>query len=93
MHKLILSTSCSCELKCLFSLLNSPKDTIYGLLKEFVPICIIVWMCRHIVGIPVATICVPIAAGLIQVWYERDFMLSLFGKSQANVVEVFNCTL
>ena len=50
-------------------------------------------MYRQIVGIPVATICVPIVAGLFQVWYERDFMLSLSDKIQSNVVEVFNCTL
>ena len=50
-------------------------------------------MYRHIVGIPVATNCVPIVAGLIQVWYERDFMLFLSDKVQANIVEVFSCTL
>ena len=50
-------------------------------------------MYRQIVGIPVATICVPIVAGLFQVWYERDFMLSLSDKIQAYVVEVFNCAL
>ena len=38
------------------------------------------------------TNCAPRAADLFLFCYERDFMMSLFDDSQADVIEAFNTT-
>ena len=38
------------------------------------------------------TNCAPIVADLFLFCYERDFMLTLSDKNQANVIEVYNST-
>ena len=47
---------------------------------------------RQIVGIPMGTNCAPLVAYLFLFCYERDFVLSLSDKYQANVIEMFNST-
>ena len=46
---------------------------------------------RQMVGIPRGTNCAPLVAGFL-FCYERDFMLSLSDKNQANIIEAFNST-
>ena len=46
---------------------------------------------RQIVDIPMGANCAPLVADLFLFCYERDFMLSLSDKNQANV-EAFNYT-
>ena len=36
-------------------------------------------------GIPIGTYCVPLVADFFLFCYERDFMLSLYDKNQADV--------
>ena len=47
---------------------------------------------RQIVGIPMGTSCAPLVADLFLFCYERDFMLSLSGDTQSDVIEAFNFT-
>ena len=44
---------------------------------------------RQIVGIPMGTNCAPLVADLFLFCYERDFMASLSGVEQAEIVEAF----
>ena len=48
---------------------------------------------RQIIGIPMGTNCDPLVADLFLFCYERVFMLYLYDKNQANVIEAFNSTL
>ena len=45
---------------------------------------------RQVVGIPMGTNCAPLVADLFLV--ERDFMMSLSGDKQADVIDAFNTT-
>ena len=45
---------------------------------------------RQIVGIPMGTNCGPLAADLFLFCYERDFMTSLSGDNQADIIEAFD---
>ena len=47
---------------------------------------------RQIVGIPMATNCVPLVADLFLFCYERNFMQSLSDDNQSEVIEAFNST-
>ena len=47
---------------------------------------------RQIVYIPMGTNCAPLVADLFLFCYERDFMLSLSGNNQADIIEAFNST-
>ena len=47
---------------------------------------------RQVIGIPMGTNCAPLVADLFLYCYERDFMLSLNPKTQANVIKAFNDT-
>ena len=47
---------------------------------------------RHIVGNPMGTIYAPLVADLFLFCYERDFLLSLSGDNQSEVIEAFNST-
>ena len=47
---------------------------------------------RHVVGIPMGTNCAPLVADLFLFCYERDFMMTLSGDKQADVIDVFNTT-
>ena len=47
---------------------------------------------RQIVGIPIGTYCETLVAELFLFCYERDFMLSLSGNNQTDIIEAFNST-
>ena len=47
---------------------------------------------RQIVVIPMGTNCAPLVAYLFLFCYERDFMLSLSGNNQTDIIESFNST-
>ena len=47
---------------------------------------------RQVVGIPLVTNCAPLVANLFLFCYERDFMMSLSGDKQADVIYAFNTT-
>ena len=47
---------------------------------------------RQIVGIPMGTNCAPLVADLFLFCNEIDFMLSLSGDKQAEIIEAFNST-
>ena len=47
---------------------------------------------RQIVGIPIGTNCAPLVADLFLFCYERDFMTSLSGVKQAEIIEAFKST-
>ena len=47
---------------------------------------------RQIVGIPMGTNCAPLVADLCLFCYERDFMTSLSGVKQAEIIEAFKST-
>ena len=47
---------------------------------------------RQIVGIPMGTNCAPLVADLFLFCYERDFMTSLSGVKQAEIIEAFKST-
>ena len=47
---------------------------------------------RKIVGIPMGKNCAPLVADLFLFCYERDFMTSLSGDNQADIIEAFNST-
>ena len=45
---------------------------------------------RQAVVIPMGTYCAPLVADLFLFCYERDFMISLKGDKQADVIDAFN---
>ena len=45
---------------------------------------------RQIVGIPMGTNCAPLVADLFLFCYERDFMTSLSGDDQADIIGAFH---
>ena len=45
---------------------------------------------RQVVGIPMGTNCAPLVANLFLFCYERDFMMSLSGDKQADIIDAFN---
>ena len=47
---------------------------------------------RQIVGIPMGTNCASLVADLFLFCYERDFMTSLSGDNQDDIIEAFNPT-
>ena len=47
---------------------------------------------RQIVGIPMGTNCAPLVAGLFLFCYERNFLLSLQGNNQTDIIEAFHST-
>ena len=47
---------------------------------------------RQIVGIPMGTNCALLVADLFLFCYERDFMTSLSGVKQAEIIEAFKST-
>ena len=58
-------------------------------------------LCRQTIGISMGTKCVPLFADFfffffffffVFVCYERDFMMSLSRKNQADIIEAFNST-
>ena len=44
---------------------------------------------RQIVGIPMGTNCAPLVANMFLFCYERDFMTSLSGDNQTDIIEAF----
>ena len=46
----------------------------------------------QIVGIPMSTNCAPLVADLFSFGYERDFMTSLSGDNQADIIEAYYLT-
>ena len=40
----------------------------------------------------VGTNCSPLIADLLLFWYEKAFMMSLSGNTQADIIEAFNST-
>ena len=46
----------------------------------------------QIVSMPMGTNCAPLVADLFLLCYERDFMSSLSGDNQADIIEAFNST-
>ena len=47
---------------------------------------------RQVVGIPMGTNCAPLVANLFLSCYWRDFIMSLSGDKQADVINAFNTT-
>ena len=47
---------------------------------------------RQIVGIPIGTNCGSLVAGLFLFCYERDFMISLSGDNEVDIIGAFNST-
>ena len=47
---------------------------------------------RQVVGFPMGPNCAPLVADLFLFCYERDFMMSLSGDKQADVIDAFNTT-
>ena len=47
---------------------------------------------RQVVGIPMGPNCAPLVADLFLFCYDRDFMLSLSGNNQIDIIEAFNST-
>ena len=47
---------------------------------------------RQIIGIPMGTNCAPLVADLFLFCYEKDFMMSLSGVKQAEIIEAFKST-
>ena len=47
---------------------------------------------REIVGIPMGINCAPLVADLFLFCYEKDFMTSLSGVKQAEIIEAFKST-
>ena len=48
---------------------------------------------RQIVGIPMGTYCAPLVADLILFRYERDFMMSLSGDKQTDIIDALTLHL
>ena len=53
---------------------------------------VISYVYKQIVGIPMGTNCAPLVAELFLFCYENDFMDSLSGDNQADIIEAFNST-
>ena len=49
-------------------------------------------MYRQVVGIPMGTNCAPLVADLFLFCYEREFMMSLSGDKQVDIIDAFNTT-
>ena len=47
---------------------------------------------RQVAGIPMGTYCAPLIADLFSFRYGNDFMISLFGDTQADVIELLKST-
>ena len=47
---------------------------------------------RQVVGIPIGTSCAPLVADLVLFSYESDFIMSLSGDKQADIIDAFNTT-
>ena len=47
---------------------------------------------RQIIGIPLGTNCDALVEDLVLFCYERDFILSLSGNNQTDIIEAFNST-
>ena len=47
---------------------------------------------KQVVGIHMGTNCAPLVVYLFLFCYERDFMMSLSGDKQANIIDAFNTT-
>ena len=47
---------------------------------------------RQVVGIPMGTNCAPLVADIFLFCYERDFMMSLSGDQQSDIIDAFNTT-
>ena len=47
---------------------------------------------RQEVGIPIGTSCAPLVADLVLFSYESDFIMSLSGDKQADIIDAFNTT-
>ena len=45
---------------------------------------------RQVVGIPMGTNCAPLIADLFLFCYERDFIMSLSGVKQADIIGALN---
>ena len=45
---------------------------------------------RQVVGIPIGTFCALLVADLFLFRYERDFIMSLSGDKQADIIDDFN---
>ena len=82
----------------LFSLVNKQTDMLYGHVRKFLTLTIIVIdnifirfgsnLYRQIVGIPMDSNCPPFVAGLFAFCNERDFKLPLSDTYQAVIIEV-----
>ena len=44
---------------------------------------------RQIVGIPMGTNCAPLVAYLFLFCFDRDFMMSLYGEKQFDIIKAF----
>ena len=47
---------------------------------------------RQVVGISMGTYCATLVADLFMLCYKRDFMTSLSGDKQADIIDAFNTT-
>ena len=47
---------------------------------------------RQVVGIPIGTSCAPLVADLVLFSYKSDFIMSLSGDKQADIIDAFNTT-
>ena len=82
----------------LSSLLETQNDINFGLVKmcealiyllDNIYIIFGTKLYREIVGIPMGTNCAPLVADLSLFCYERDFMTSISGVKQAEIIEAF----
>ena len=74
----------------LWSCQNVCEALIYLLDNIYIRFCTKLY--RQIVGIPMGTNCAPLVAVLFLFCYERDFMTSLPGVKQAEIIEAFKST-
>ena len=85
------------------SRLKNMKSTLYGHAKRCVKLSLSFWtmyiyiifgtkLYRHVVGIPMGTNCAPLVADLFLFCYEKDFMMSLSGDKDAEIIEAFTST-
>ena len=47
-------------------------------------------LCRQVVGIPMGTNCASLVADLFLFCYGRDFVMSLSGNKDAEIIEAFH---
>ena len=47
---------------------------------------------RQSIGIPMGTNCAPLVVDLFLFCYERDFMMSLSGDKDVEIIDAFNST-